>query len=1250
MHPDLAPYASDLALPEGLQPNAQGQYEINGGHYITLDDQLYQQAWDARSGQWLLEHPRLAGRYRPVLRHNGGGGWQHVLEDPLQWEGATLMRRFGPLTDGFTDNELFRMRRACGVADDELRALHVNRGPMPALLEDTLVLLRGQRQVDLLVEQLAGQRPLGEGSDYVMPLLARLTPWPRGMGLSLALDDGRVLDYRLPREGGGRVILRREDWLQGEVAPQVLSQLTPVQRAELLPAEVEATPQAEAAALADALAQQAERARAEITAGIVARQQPVLMPAAEPLLRDFPGLPVRVANEIATQANEQELERLVRDRKVSVRLGEQARLELRELRLNRAMEGLINADQFSPDRDLLIFGLLDKVSGWPADLRLELIGEEVSPVAAAGPEGAGQVVRLVRHGEQYQAIDAAGNPLSPPQDVFTAINRALPQAAREAMGITGAKRLRLELLRQAATDRDRAGLLLNQRRVRPWFQAPTRHGERIGYVLSGRGQAGWSQRMRMRRLFPGVIEAHQDALYEWIQSRHADFEVALTGLEQEYRVLDRGLDEWVAAGANPQQSAVRVHYRQQLLEAWRRESRQFYVGGWAGAGELPVLTAEFPFVSEVSMIGTGLVEDPSAFLRLFPNVTRVQLRSNHLTQVPEVLGSLRRLRVVELDRNDLEMSDTVFQTLFPEGRESAIVRLELSNAFESIVLDGTPQPRALTAAALAPLRRARQLRELYLANNTITLDDAAFEVLGDLNTLSDLSLRRTWIELHGTRQASLARLVNLVTLDLSDNYLVSPPDVGSFHRLQTLGLWNCDLTAMPPGLNQLFDLVPVQLLDVNLSGNLIVDVGPLPVEVLAHMPRVFGMDMDGNPLSEESLATLRAARIRVVVPPPAAPPVPALSRAWLDGAPPQLLARTEADRLLPETQNFYLVLDQAPRTNGYTLDPGGVRARMWALVEAVVPAAEAVPGDGLGIEDLRTQLLAQADLVVASCEDGIATIVDDLEITLLAWQAASSAMEGGEAMIDPLAHLGRQLFRQRLVDELARVIEAARERRRAWLARRGPESALAPLDDIDDDDLRAYRPDEVEMRLYLRHALASELRLLPQPPRLYAAHATEAMIARAGTWVRAQETSAAFADWLVQQPFWARYWRRVRPAPFAAVQQRWDDVLTLFLDATSDAANLQTPGFDPATIIDSFDLTGAELDAALERLSRFTTSLMDSIPWRDSVGRPQHLRVVLIDGVVLQIYAWLKEQQRLDDEGELLGITQGWLATAPPRN
>jgi len=1248
MHPDLAPYASDLVLPEGLQPNAQGQYEINGGHYITLDDQLYQQTWDPRSGQWLLEHPRLAGRYRPVLRHNGGGGWQHVLEDPLQWEGATLMRRFGPLTDGFTDNELFRMRRACGVADDELRALHVNRAPMPALLEDTLVRLRSERQVDQLVEQLAGQRSLGEGSDYVMPLLARLQPWPRAMGLSIALEDGRVLDYRLPGEGGGRVVLRRQDWLSGEVAPQVLRQLTPAQRAELLPAGVEATPQAQAAALADALAAQAERARAEIAAGLVARQRPALVPAAEPLLRDFPGLPARVANEIVAQANEQELGRLVTDRKVAPRLGEQARLELRELRLNRAMEGLIDAGPVAPDRDLLVFGLLDRISGWPAQVRVELMSEDLSLVAAAGHKDASQVIHVVLRGDLYQAFDAHGNPLSSAQDVFTVLNSALPQQARGAMGITGPKRLRLELLRQAATDRERAGLLLNQRRVRPWFQAPTRHGERIGYVLSGRGQAGWWQRMRVRRLFPGVAQAYQADLYEWIQSRHVDFEVALVGLEQEYRVLDRSLDEWVEASAQEHQRTVREHFREQLLRVWRRESRMFHVSGRAGSGGLPVVTADFAYARSLGMTRLGLTQDPSAFLRQFPNVTDVALSDNSLTRMPEALGSMERLRVVRLDGNVLEVSDTMFQTLFPEGRESVIARLDLDYAFETIVLEGVPQPRALSAAALAPLRRARQLRWLNLSSNAITLDDAAFEALGELDTLVDLRLRRTWIELHGSRQASLARLVNLSTLDLSDNYLVSPPDIGSFHRLHTLGLWNSGITEMPPGLVQLLERVPIQLRDVNLSENSIVDAGPLPAELLAHLHGNIQMAMDGNPWSEASLATLRTARIRVAIPAPAAPPGPALSRAWLEGAPPDLLARSEADRLLPETQNFYLVLDQVPRTRGYALDPNAMRTRMWALVEAVAPAADAdadaLPGDGLGIEDLRLQLLAQADLVVDTCGDGISTLVDELETTLLAWQAASSAIEGGESMIEPLAHLGRQLFRQRLVDDLARVIEAARERRRTWLWGIGPEATLEHLDDISDEDLLDYTPDEVEMRLYLRHALATELRLRPQPPRLYAAHASEAMIARAGAWVRAQDSAAAFGDWLQQQPFWDRYWRRVRPAPFVAVQQRWDNVLTVFLDATSESENLQAPDFDPATIVDSFDLSGSELDEAVEVLSRFTSPLLEApIPWRNAQGAAQHLRIVLSDGLVLQIYDWFREQRRVQDEAELLRLTRAWL-------
>ncbi|WP_194788867.1 dermonecrotic toxin domain-containing protein [Pseudomonas sp. UFMG81] len=144
--PDLAPYRSPVVLPEGLQANAQGQFEMQGRSFIRIDGHLHEQRLDLRLKRWRIVHPEDDQAYQPLLEHNDEGAWRAEHEQPQDWSLIYLLRRLGPDFDGFTDTELHRAAQVCGLSEDALRQVHLQGRPVPALLPDTLARLRAEQQ------------------------------------------------------------------------------------------------------------------------------------------------------------------------------------------------------------------------------------------------------------------------------------------------------------------------------------------------------------------------------------------------------------------------------------------------------------------------------------------------------------------------------------------------------------------------------------------------------------------------------------------------------------------------------------------------------------------------------------------------------------------------------------------------------------------------------------------------------------------------------------------------------------------------------------------------------------------------------------------------------------------------------------------------------------------------------------------------------------------------------------------------
>lgn len=153
--PDIQPYAHDIILPADLQPDALGLYEYQGKQWLVLEGRTYA----VRPEPFRLAHPTRPDAYEPALRHNQAGAWQHEADRPLEWEGVRLLRRLGFSPEEFSDEEALRALRISGSSESVLRHALMESQRPPALLMDTALRLKLDREsVSAVDERGAGSQ------------------------------------------------------------------------------------------------------------------------------------------------------------------------------------------------------------------------------------------------------------------------------------------------------------------------------------------------------------------------------------------------------------------------------------------------------------------------------------------------------------------------------------------------------------------------------------------------------------------------------------------------------------------------------------------------------------------------------------------------------------------------------------------------------------------------------------------------------------------------------------------------------------------------------------------------------------------------------------------------------------------------------------------------------------------------------------------------------------------------------------
>ena len=194
--PDMVPYQADATFDPQVQPNALGQYVVDGKTWVQIDQHFYEQTLDAKTNTWRVKHPNDSEAYEPVLEHNHEGAWRFAHERPLEWERPVLLRRLGPVTRMFDDQMLTHIGDVSDVSDAVLRKMHVDDLPVPARLADMLDWFAENPKVDIFQVK---------SSDPDLALLRRrFTPLSEReaqevLGLASAREVASLRTGRVPR-------------------------------------------------------------------------------------------------------------------------------------------------------------------------------------------------------------------------------------------------------------------------------------------------------------------------------------------------------------------------------------------------------------------------------------------------------------------------------------------------------------------------------------------------------------------------------------------------------------------------------------------------------------------------------------------------------------------------------------------------------------------------------------------------------------------------------------------------------------------------------------------------------------------------------------------------------------------------------------------------------------------------------------------------------------------------------------------
>ncbi|RON19253.1 dermonecrotic toxin domain-containing protein [Pseudomonas frederiksbergensis] len=494
-------------------------------------------------------------------------------------------------------------------------------------------------------------------------------------------------------------------------------------------------------------------------------------------------------------------------------LDSKARQYQQHVRLTRAYEGLYLRSVAHADSDTLALHSLKNLPGWPKGLRIEVLDGSLQGrvLDRCGSLDAADCRRLIKIDDHYQYVDVPAQAIAR-TDFYGAVNGVLSadeRAALQLQSLNPANELKLNLRDRALS---RAELALGLGRMDgglPFERQGLRGG---GFPTTPQAAALTHEtlRLQVRELYPDFSNVQTD---EWLQHAGANAQSHLDGLKQQFEQLSTDLTSWIdqtlqdlddmdidflaagdenAAGMNDAQiTEHNVALLQQVME-YERETRMDL------ADELISIWQKCPpqdnrLYSGETLTGYKLDLEFEDYHRLpvmnvrFNEVIELSMRGLHLIERESLNGFLEsfpHLHVLNLEKVDLRLSNAM-------------------GVLESVLPPAIP----------------------------------------GMSHLTTLNLKATFLQFRENTASQLRDLINLQSLDLSENPLGVPPVLLGMNELRQVNLRSTGIRTCPVGIRDEPYLTSLDLRDNRITR--------IPPAVLSQAITRGRVQLWGNPLTDE---------------------------------------------------------------------------------------------------------------------------------------------------------------------------------------------------------------------------------------------------------------------------------------------------------------------------------------------------------------------------------------------------------------
>ncbi|RKS17029.1 E3 ligase-like protein (putative virulence factor) [Pseudomonas sp. WPR_5_2] len=460
----------------------------------------------------------------------------------------------------------------------------------------------------------------------------------------------------------------------------------------------------------------------------------------------------------------------VEARRLFKQLDSKARQYQQHVRLNRAYEGLYLHSTTSPETGTLALHSLRKLPGWPKTLRIEVY--DLSPIGRvldhSGPLDAPDCRRLIKVDDRYLPYSFSLQP-SAGTSFYEAIVGVLSEEERSALQLLS-KEPAAELKRSIsdhALSRSELGLGLGRMDSRLPFEAQG---------LKGGGYPGTPQeavlthavmRLQLKDIYPEFSDDEADAMLQRLGGG-AQAYIDRSSLELQQLFVD--LDGWL----------------DRVTDDIDDMDIGFLQMGDPGTEGLTHL--------QIGMLNAQRLQDTIAYERETRGELGDELVAIFQKRAPQQNSHYSGNHV---DGFTMNMSHEDFHRL-PElnVRFNDVVELNLEHfhLFERETLNGFlgrfPKLRSLNLEGT----------DLRLPNNNGELESSLPSTIPQLRHLVSLNLSSTELRFQENTAAQLSQLINLQSLDLSENPLGVPPVVLGMDQLRTLKLNDTRIRNCPVGI------------------------------------------------------------------------------------------------------------------------------------------------------------------------------------------------------------------------------------------------------------------------------------------------------------------------------------------------------------------------------------------------------------------------------------------------------------------